>query len=162
MQIRTGRLLASRQRCPRYFVLVNPGIQVFALIPDHVPYLHRIKIGFQRTTKKKVLDVTITNDFAEITGANDNGKNLQKSTIITIPLGRNFPNSYYRINFGESCTNDLCKIERLPAKAGRIVLRLKVAFGLKPAESLRLKPSQDHDSKSSYILKRSASLWHSM
>ena len=61
--------------------------------------------------EKGLLDVSIEDESAEVTGADNDGKNLPKSSIY-IELGRNFPKRYYRINFGESCTKDLCAERR--------------------------------------------------
>ena len=60
---------------------------------------------------KGLLDVSVEEKSAENAGANNNGKNLPKSSIY-VDIGRKFPKLQYRINYGENSTRNLCAERR--------------------------------------------------
>ncbi|MHB8063021.1 MAG: DEAD/DEAH box helicase family protein [Ruminiclostridium sp.] len=55
-------------------------------------------------TNKKLLDISIEDDFTEVVGRNSSGKNMPKSTVVLTNFGKKL-HKHYIINFHNNCIN---------------------------------------------------------
>lgn len=82
-----------------YYLKKSKGYQHYKEYVKNFAKKHGIRLN-----KNGLLDISMVEETTEVTGTNNNGKNLPNSILLYKTNGKNFPNSYYRLHLDDGCT----------------------------------------------------------